>query len=145
MPYRIRYSTSAKEEANHLASYGVDFQQEFGDWLKHLAEEAEVKKYNASVDAWEFFESLMSAESSPCKEVMTQSTWEMFKGLPFVGKAKALIVLIKKRCPPWQFRAATNWITALGMFEMEVALYYMVDHVEKQIVIYLIDFDRVQK
>ena len=126
-----------------LETYGAEFREEFNGWLQGLAAEAEKGDWKTSIDAFELMEELLKSDGSPLKDIVSKSTWDRFYTLSTIGKLRALLVIIKKRCPPWSFRAANNWLPALSAFEIELTVYYMVDHLEKRLVVYLLEYEKV--
>lgn len=143
MPYRIQYSSSAKEEVNFLLeTYGSEFRESFYDWLRVLADEAERRTWASSIDAIELLETILSNGDSPWKDLVSKTTWDRFRELSFVDKVRALITMARKRCPPWQFRAANNWLLALSSIELELSIYYLIDHVEQRLIVYVVDCEK---
>ena len=139
MAYAIRYLRRAREEADHLrATYGQGFARDFGQWLVFLADAAERASDAASVDALEILEQAAGDEpgSSPWKY-----SWETFKKANGLERLRALLVVLRKRCPPWEFRMSCNWFSLLDCIAVEIQTYYLIDRANMRVIFHLFEMD----
>ncbi|OHB66456.1 MAG: hypothetical protein A2V70_02660 [Planctomycetes bacterium RBG_13_63_9] len=124
MTYAIRYLRRAREEADAWrTTYGQGFVQAFDQWLVSLAEAAEDGSETTSVDALEILEQAMGEEDQPVTSQWEYS-WDRFKSAGGPEKLLALLVLLRKRCPPWEFRMSSNWFALLDCIAVEIQGYY---------------------
>jgi hypothetical protein len=136
LAYAIRYRKRAKIALDNCCQiYGPSLAEPLHRWLAHLAAEAQGRKYSISLDGKTFFETIAN-NPDPEKWIGTGRRW---LDASAVAKIKAIGVLLTKRCPPWEFRAALKTFRFLGQCTYEVMAFYEVDHVEKRIVITTFD------
>ena len=141
MAYAIRYLRRAREEANHWReTYGQGFTQAFNRWLALLAEAAEEGGEVASVDALEIFERAMREEDQPVASQWRYS-WERFRNANGLEMLRALLVVLRKRCPPWEFRMSSNWFSLLDHIPVEIQTYYVIDRPNRRIIFHLFEMD----
>jgi hypothetical protein len=134
MAYRIQSRKRAKQEKEtYVNDYDVQFKAAFESWLVDLAKAAEKKDQSlSSIDATELFEIF----SNDVQSGAWTRAWRRWQQSPWKEKALALWVVISKRSPPWQFRAAAKVFSVLdGVFSTEVHVLYEVDHINKVIII----------
>lgn len=139
MAYAIRYLRRAREEADHLrATYGQGFAQDFGQWLVFLAGAAEDASEAVSIDALEVLE--QAAGDEPVSSQWKYS-WDKFKNTNGWEMLRALLVVLKKRCPPWEFRMSSNWFTLLDCIAVEIQTYYVIDRPNNRIIFHLFEME----
>jgi hypothetical protein len=132
MRYRIRFRTSAKEELLRAKKYSMQFSQELDEWLEDIAASSHRRDALKSIDLLDLLEQGINiAENlSPWKSV-----WKKWWKAAPIEKVKALITVLKKRCPPWQLRATSKWFSGiLGAFDCEVHAYFEVNHVDGEVI-----------
>jgi hypothetical protein len=110
-------------------TYGGEFREETNGWLSALAAEAETRDSSLSIDFAEAIEAALSTE--PRSWGHSLRNW--FKA-PIADKVRAILAAIRKRCPPWEMRAAVRWFTVISAFDSEIVAYYEVDHVKKRMI-----------
>lgn len=103
--YTIRYRKRARQELNAcIACHDPAFANDVYSWLDELAEEAARNGSSVSSDAQTFLEKLAAPGVPPTPRT----------GLPrwlsedVLNKLRAVLALLRDRCPPWQFRMAMN-------------------------------------
>jgi hypothetical protein len=135
MAYHVRYRSRAKAELNDACEvYGATFNAQVHEWLEYLASEAEKRQYFSSVDIQELI--ALIADNPKVAKKLT-SSWQRWLQAPFPEKLLALLVLVRNRCPPWEFRGSFQTFTVIDTFTSEVHALYEVDHVNHQIIIAL--------
>lgn len=134
MAYQVQHRERAKlEKETYVNDYDVQFKADFEAWIIDLAVAAEKQdqQWN-SIDAAELFDLF----SKDVQSGTWTRSWRRWQQSPWKEKALALWVILSKRCPPWQFRAAAKVFSVLdGVFSTEVHALYEVDHVKKVIII----------
>ena len=135
MPYAIRFLSRARTEFDDLSrTYSTVFAKDFAQWLKYLAEAAEDQNFSASIDAFEVLASIDTGE--PVKN-RWQHFWRRLSTSDAQTQLKALLTILQKRCPPWQFRMSTAWFPLLDCVNSEIQAYYGIDHANRKIVFYM--------
>ena len=102
MAYDIKYRTGAKKDANYLRStYGQNFSDELDRRLQSLADAAEKKDDSQSIDGLEALSRLDELQSA-------SSQWgyslRKLRESDTPTRLRALLVVLRKKCPPWEFR-----------------------------------------
>ncbi|NQV27300.1 MAG: hypothetical protein HQ518_23380 [Rhodopirellula sp.] len=132
MEFKIRYYKSAKDEHRHLReTYGTEFARTFDQWLLDLRSAAERGERSGSLDAFEVFTEIIEGKqsSSAWKE-----SFRRFARESLIDQIKTIYTVLKKRCPPYEFRMSTAWFHLLDFIPAEIQAYYFVDHTEGQII-----------
>ena len=137
MAYDIKYRKRAKNEVNYLRStYGQNFSDELDRRLQVLAEAAEKMDYSQSIGG---LESLLQLDELP----PTSSAWgyslRRFRESGFRDRLHALVVILRKKCPPWEFRFASYVLPLLDRIPCEVQFFYEIDHVERRLIFTVIE------
>jgi hypothetical protein len=133
MAYSIRFRSRAKDELEESCDiYGGTFRGQVLDWLAQLAEEAEHRQSFSSIDLQEL---LNTIADDPAEIKQLTSSWGRWLQAPFMDKLKAILVVLRKRCPPWEFRASLQTFTVIDTFTSEVHVLYEVDHVHRQVIL----------
>ncbi|MCA9081924.1 MAG: hypothetical protein KDA58_15290 [Planctomycetaceae bacterium] len=136
MPYKIRYAKSAKAEVDFLRStYGTDFGTDFDAWLQDLANVRNPVPVRTSVDAVELFSAMVDNSAGTA----WRKSWTKFVQAGALQKLRILLAVLRTRCPPWEFRITTAWFRLLNSISKELVAYYAIDHVERQVIIYLVE------
>ena len=130
-----------REEASHLRdTYGQDFAKEFDGWLAFLASAVEDASESTSADALKILEEVARERTQPVSSPWSYS-WGRFWKANGLEMLRALLVVLSKRCPPWEFRISNNWFTLLGFIRVEIQAYYMIDRLNKRIIFNLFELD----
>jgi hypothetical protein len=116
------------ELAQAQDDYGSDFREATEGWLHRLAEEAETRDYELSMDLLEWTESVLGTQTSAWGH-----SWRRWRESSFGDRLRAILAIAKKRCPPWELRSSIERFTALGAITLEIIVHFEVDHVNKQI------------
>jgi hypothetical protein len=130
MAYRVKYHREAKsslDAAQH--DYGPTFRQETNAWLSELVSEAERGNHSLSVDAKELLEAAADADPQSLRR-----SWKRWLSAPALDKLRALLVIVRKRCPPWELRAAPRLFSVVDSFSCEIVAFYEIDHVEGRVI-----------
>jgi hypothetical protein len=136
LAYAIRYRKRARVALDNCSAiYGGALAGPLHRWLGQLAAEAQGGVYVISLDAQSALETIAN-HPDPEKWVSAGRRW---LEAPILAKIKAIGVLLTKRCPPWEFRAAVKSFRFLGACTYEVMAFYEVDHVEGRIIITALD------
>jgi hypothetical protein len=132
MPYATRYRERAKRELEHFTGpYDEEFRQALHSWLNQLAAEAQGKNYSLSIDALD----LLNAVEEGADPGDWPGAWKRWKEASWRDKLRALLVILRKRRPPWEFRGAVQTFPVLsGAFHCEVHALYEVAHVDRQVI-----------
>ena len=132
MSYRIRFRARAKQELLIAKQYGVEFSEELDSWLADIAEACHRRDSSISIDLIELLdEGTQAVENSSA----WKQAWKRWRNAAPVEKLKALVVFLKKRCPPWELRATSKWFTGiLGVFDCDIHAYFEVNHVAGEVV-----------
>jgi len=139
--YVIRYLRRAREEADHWrATYGQSLAKAFNRWIVLLANAAEEVSEVASVDALEILERAMREGDQPVPSQWKYS-WEKLRNANRLEMLRALLVVLKKRCPPWEFRMSSNWFSLLDSIAVEIQTYYVVDRPNRRIIFHLLEMN----
>lgn len=141
MAYLIRYLRRAREEADHLrTTYGQEFAKAFDRWLVFLAHSAENGLDAASIDVLEVLEQIPE-EGDDSLPNQWKYAWGRFKNASGLEMLRALLIVLKKRCPPWEFRMTSNWFSLLDCIAVEIQAYYVIDRPNKRVIFQLFDMD----
>jgi hypothetical protein len=132
MTYAIRYRSHARRELDfYNAPYDDEYRQTVYAWFSHLALEAESRAYHFSIDAKDLLDQLEQG-ANPGN---WPGVWKIWQQASWLTKLRALLFVVKQRCPPWEFRSALMTFSVLsGVFPCEVHAWYEVDHLERRIV-----------
>lgn len=136
MSYRVRFRRSAKAELRSCCEVYTCMVEPLSQWLDELAGDAAGGDHEVSVSIEALLSGLVeTGDQSP----LTLSAWQLFRErftrLGLVGKIKALLVLLRRRRPPWEVRAAVRVFQVLGTFHSEVAVVYEVNHPDRELVV----------
>ncbi|MDA1052998.1 MAG: hypothetical protein O3C40_21300 [Planctomycetota bacterium] len=135
MAYRLCFYKRARRELDECCqTYGDNLRTELWNWLRDIATAADTGSEIGSVDIIDLLDEGLSQDASQWSQALKR--W--WNATP-VEKIKATLVLLRKRCPPWQARFTVRWITVLGQFPCEIHAHYIVDHVNKQVILTLFD------
>lgn len=134
MSYKIRYCSSAKKEFKECTEVYPCMRGPLLLWLKELAEEATGKRHELSININDLLSDIVEDEKnfSPDSWDLTK---ERLKKLGIIKKAKSLLVFLRKRRLPWEFRGAIRVFPVLDAFHSEVTIYYEIDHLAKQLIV----------
>ncbi len=131
MRYLVRFRSRARSELDDCcATYGGNFCGEIHAWLDQLADEAEAKDGALSIDAFELFGDAVENVTRPWGHSLKR-----FREASTKQRLLALYHVLRKKCPPWEFRATVRPFTFLGACTCEIHVVYEVDHVTKRIII----------
>ena len=132
MSYRIRFRARAKADLQIAKQYSTQFSDDLDAWLTEIAASCQRRDSSNSIDLIELLDHGTKAiEHSTAWEKAWKRWWS---AAPF-EKLKALVVFLRKRCPPWELRATSKWFTGiLGAFDCDVCAYYEVNHVAGEVV-----------
>ena len=137
MAYAIRYRKRVKSVLDSAcATYGSSLAGPLHKWLSRLSEEAEGRNHKISLDAMALLETMITDHSDLKKWTRAGRLW---LSAPMIAKVKAIGVVLTKRCPPWEFRAAVKTFQFLGQCTYEVTAFYEIDHVGKRIIFTMLD------
>ena len=130
MAYAIRFKSRAREELDECCQcYGDTLRSELNGWLLRLAGNAGSSVAGDSINISEIIE-----EAAANRGASWERSWRKWWKAPLLEKARAIHIVFKKWCPPWQLMFAIRWFNVIGRFDCEVHAYFIVDHVEKQII-----------
>ena len=139
MAFVVRYRRHARERLNACAAQiGPTFLAAVEAWLQELADEAEQKSDSRSSDAKEF----LNRHSGNAEGIVPKTGLDRWLAEGIGEKISAVLVLLLKRCPPWEFRMAMevflipNTVSEIPSSSPAVAsAFYEVDRVEQRIVV----------
>lgn len=133
MAYHRKYVVSARAEYDWLTrNYGGDFSRELDLWLDGLIQDAEHRDWSTSLDATEILEELLGDGTRP--ETTLQRNLRRLRSATVMERLRAILVVVRRRCPPWQFRTASRWFVLLGSIPVEIEVYYEVNHVDGRVI-----------
>ncbi len=133
MAYKRKFVASARAEFDWLSrDYDDDFARELELWLFGLVRDAENRDWSTSLDASEILQDLLGDGSK--QETTLQRNLKRLRSATAIERLKALLAVIRRRCPPWQFRTASRWFKILGSISVEIEVYYEIDHVEERVI-----------
>ena len=109
--------------------------EELRNWQERLAAEAEAGIATDSLDMLEAIGELIERGASIVGEHSElgswRFSWERFKKAPLVEKILALWTVVRRRCPPWEFRMAVRGFVLLGAIQYEVITRFVIDRPHK--------------
>ena len=137
MAYDIKYRTGAKKDANYLRStYGQNFSDELDRRLQLLAEAAEKKDDSQSIDG---LEALSQLDEIPTDSSQWRYSLRKLRESDYPTRLRAIVVLLRKKCPPWEFRFSSHMMKLLDRISHEVQFYYEIDHVDRRVIFTVIE------
>jgi hypothetical protein len=132
MPYSIRYQREAKAElVLAQETYGAAFRDETTTWLQEVAAAAERRNYPPTLNSADLAETLEAVLGAPSEA--WPSAWRRWVKAGIREKLQALLILVRKRCPPWETRVAERTFSVVDAFTAEVMAFFDVDHVHKTV------------
>lgn len=135
MAYKQCYERTSKDELESSCSiYGGTFSSHIHEWLSELANDELCKN---DVEAIDFSSLVEIAATSPPSS--WKQSWRRFLNANLVEKFKAILSFIKNRRLPWELRVAQRRFTVITTFQVEVVVFYELDHVNKRIIFRLFD------
>ncbi|HEY7425425.1 MAG TPA: hypothetical protein VH682_14435 [Gemmataceae bacterium] len=133
MAYFIKYERNAKAELTSAQDcYGGQFRVETNAWLQEIAAAAERRDYAASLNSVDLVDILKTVLDSPRRS--WPYSWRRWVKAPIRQKFQATLILIHKRCPPWEIRVSERSFTVIDAFSAEVTAVFEVDHVQKRVI-----------
>jgi hypothetical protein len=133
--YSIVYERRAKMELEDAKeTYGGTFREEVDRWQTDLVRDAENRVYSVSIDAAAMMEAAVQSRPSSWR-----LSWKRWLSAPLIKKIQAILLVVGKRCPPWEFRASAMRFTVVNAFDCEVVAFYEVDHVARRVIFRLFD------
>jgi hypothetical protein len=139
MPYKVRFRESAKEEYETCCKTYPNIRDILSAQLEALADEAEKNKHESSLD----LNKILPEDIDDLKRLVNGSdiklSWEKFKESGFWEKIKACLIIVKKRRPPWELRCSDFLFTYSEIVPFEFLIVYELDHVNKELVVTLLD------
>lgn len=128
MSYSVRYLSRARKELDHcLAIYSETFARQVRAWIKEIADGGDVDDPATSIRLDELSEQILDDGSGWSYSSRRWLRAEMAE------KAKALLVVLKQRQPPWEPRVSTRSFTVLDTFSCQVHAFYLLDRVNKEV------------
>jgi len=132
MLYRTRFRRRAKEELKRAKRYSSDFSDDLDQWLADIANSSTEQVTSDSIDLLQLLDEGAELAENPSR---WKYLWKKWWASTPIKKVEALIIVIRKRCPPWHIRATSRWFCGiLGAFDCEVHACYEVNHIDREIV-----------
>lgn len=139
MAFVVRYRRRARLELNACATnLGTEFLKSVESWLQDLADEAEQNEHSLSEDARDL---LTALENDP-KAAIPFTGWNRWLSEGIHEKIVALMIVIRDRCAPWEFRMAMQvFLIPNPVSDMPadspaiVSAFYELDRVNRRIVV----------
>lgn len=132
MCYRIRFRRRAMDELCCARAYGETFSAALDEWVADIAADTSQRDTSRSFDVLTLFEDVLNAAANPTPWKAAWMTWCQATPLE---KIQALVILLRRRCPPWELRVTSRWFRGvLGVLDCEVHAYYEVNHVKQEVV-----------
>lgn len=131
MAYGVRFKSRAKEELDEAcACYGETFRTDLWSWLNRIAEGVESGDDSVALDIGSVLEEGLCEGGKSWKH-----SWRKWWSESMVTKIRAAYTVVRKWCPPWELKLAVQWFPVIGQLECEIHAYFIIDHVEKRIII----------
>lgn len=134
MPYSRKHRESARRELERCREDYPQFAADVDDLVERLAEAAGRANVSISVDLPGAIEGALEVASSSDLGSWKHSARKWLESST-LGKMKALLTAVRKRCPPWEMRVFRATIQFLGVRPWEVAIYYEINHDGEQIIV----------
>lgn len=133
MAYLIKYERNAKAELTSAQDcYGGQFREATNTWLREIAVAAECRDYEVSLSSADLADILETVLNSP--RWLWPHSWRRWVKASIRQRFRATLVLIRKRCPPWEIRVSERRFTVIDAFSAEVTAVFEVDHVQKRVI-----------